>query len=155
MFQPFLATYLRYISKSIAEKFSASSPPAPEIMVRIALPRSYFPNPSFSALNSEILFITSCALALSFQKSGACISFSRLSMSFSISFVSRFINFWSHLSGLNRGPPLYESGALPTELRWHYSLGADSQTCTDGLALHFYLYFAIRITYKRIRLYLT
>src|SRR5262249_43250634 len=26
--------------------------------------------------------------------------------------------YWSHLPGLNRGPRLYESRALPTELRW-------------------------------------
>ncbi len=30
----------------------------------------------------------------------------------------------SHLAGSNCGPPLYESGALPTELRWLYLKGA-------------------------------
>ncbi len=29
-------------------------------------------------------------------------------------------DYWSHLPDLNRGPSLYKSVALPTELRWRY-----------------------------------
>ncbi len=28
-------------------------------------------------------------------------------------------NAWSHLPGLNRGPTVYKTVALPAELRWH------------------------------------
>ena len=36
---------------------------------------------------------------------------------------------------MNRGPPLYESGALPTELRWHFSALAGLELRSAGAIL--------------------
>jgi hypothetical protein len=74
----------------MAAKSSASSPPAPEMMVSIALPLSYLPKPSFLDFNSEISRITSWARFLVSQKSGPCISSSNFAICLSISFVSFF-----------------------------------------------------------------
>ena len=39
-----------------------------------------------------------------------------------------FHNLLSHLPDSNRGPSLYESAALPTELRWHSGAGYRNRT---------------------------
>ncbi len=58
--------------------------------------------------------------------------------------------FLSQSPGLNRGPPLYESGALPTELLWHVlndtpiHAGAKTEDRTRDLSLHAYLLFRYR-----------
>src|SRR3990167_9627147 len=90
---PFLSAYFRYIDKSIAEKSSASSPPAPEIIVSMALPLSYFPKPSFLFFSSASSRSTARALTLSFQKSGSAIPSSSFLLCSSISCVSSGIIF--------------------------------------------------------------
>ena len=45
------------------------------------------------------------------------------------------LSFMSHLRESNSGPQLYESCALPTELRWLGCCGAVNQICTDDLIL--------------------
>ena len=57
----------------------------------------------------------------------------------------------SQWSGSDRWPPLYESGALPTELHWP-KIGAVDRDWTDDLVIRFDLFFLA--TYKRARLYI-
>src|SRR3990172_10157576 len=109
----------------------------------MALPRSYF---SQTASSDLVLFksrTTPCARSLSSQKLPCCISSSRvLILCFSssvlvilyediyqqrsnimkteFSYTPRLL--MSHLRGSNSGPQLYESCALPTELRWQKTI---------------------------------
>src|SRR3989338_7101062 len=88
MVQPFLSANFLYISKRILVQSSASSPPAPAKRVKTASPLSYFSPPVSFSLSSPSSFITSCALILSPQKSGLCISVSSSSIFFFISSIA-------------------------------------------------------------------
>src|SRR3989338_8374945 len=86
--QPFFSANFLYISKRILTQSSASSPPAPAKRVKTASPLSYFSPPVIFSLSSPNSFITSCALILSPQKSGLCISVSSSSIFFFISSIA-------------------------------------------------------------------
>src|SRR3989344_5636811 len=80
-----LAAYFLYISKRMREKSSASSPPAPETIERIADDLSNAPPPASLALRSWYSFSVACALSLSLQKSAAPIAASISAIRFSTS----------------------------------------------------------------------
>src|SRR3989344_1639974 len=99
----------------IREKSSASSPPAPETILTRASFLSNPPPPASCVFRSWYSLSVSCALSLSTQKSTAPIA---VSISVMRACIESFDFIRSHLSDLNRRPQLYESCALPTELRW-------------------------------------
>src|SRR3989344_2612719 len=106
------AKNFRYISKSILEKSSASSPPAPEKMVITAPPKSNFPTPRSSLFRASCSRKAPWALSLSDQNSAepmACSISSIFFFIFSSLGMSRPPDF-------NPEPTVYDTVALPVEL---------------------------------------
>src|SRR3989344_2662732 len=111
-FHFFFSKNFRYIPKSILEKSSASSPPAPEKMVITAPPLSYLPTPKSSLFRTASLRIVVWALSLSAQNSAEPVACSISSIFF---FISSSLGM-SRPRDLNPEPTVYDTVALPVEL---------------------------------------